>query len=62
MPARTWSGAEPRWDEMLDDPVMHAMMRRDGVARESLLDLMTTMRDRLEVARAAAETAEHWTG
>jgi hypothetical protein len=47
---------------MLDDPVIHAMMQRDGVRRESLLDLMTEMRERLEVARASAETAEHWSG
>ena len=59
-PAQRW--AEPRWDEMLDDPVMHAVMQRDGVRRETLLDLMTEMRERLEVARASAETAEHWSG
>ena len=59
---RLGGGLEPRWDEMLDDPVIHAMMQRDGVQRESLLDLMNEMRERLEVARAAAETAEHWSG
>ncbi len=58
--ARPW--AEPGWDEMLDDPVIHAVMERDGVRRETLLDLMTEMRERLEVARASAETAEHWSG
>ncbi len=62
MPAKRWDSAEPRWDEMLDDPVIHAVMRRDGVRRENLLDLMTEMRERLEVARAAAENAEHWSG
>jgi hypothetical protein len=64
MPTKKWDGPdrswEPRWDEMLDDPVIHAVMQRDGVRRESLLDLMTEMRERLEVARASAETAEHW--
>jgi hypothetical protein len=49
-------------DEMLEDPVILAMMQRDGVRRESLLGLMTEMRERLEVARAAGETAEHWSG
>jgi hypothetical protein len=62
MPPKYWDGTEPRWDEMLDDPVILAMMQRDGVQRESLLGLMTEMRERLEVARASAETAEHWSG
>ena len=59
-PERRWP--EPGWDEVLDDPVVHAVMQRDGVRRETLLDLMTEMRERLEVARAGAETGEHWTG
>ncbi len=49
-----WDGCEPAWDEVLDDPVVHAVMRRDGIARGELLDLMTTMRDRLEIARGSA--------
>jgi len=48
-----WDGVEPAWDEVLDDPVVHAVMRRDGIARNELLDLMTTMRDRLEAVRGA---------
>jgi hypothetical protein len=57
---KNWLGTEPRWDEVLDDPVIHAVMERDGVQRETLLDLMTEMRGRLELARAAGESAAHW--
>ncbi|MBI3452406.1 MAG: hypothetical protein HY057_06160 [Rhodospirillales bacterium] len=38
---------EPSLDEMLDDPVVQAMMARDGVKREALVALIAAARTRL---------------
>lgn len=35
-------------DELLDDPVMTAVMDRDGVSRDDLWSLMTMMKNRLQ--------------
>lgn len=47
--------AEPALRELLDDPVMQAVMRRDHVAPNDILDLVLDMRERLGAA-VAAET------
>jgi hypothetical protein len=39
---------EPTIGELLDDPVIEAMMARDGVARADLVHLMDEVRCRLE--------------
>ena len=39
---------EPTIRELLDDPVIEAMMARDGVARADLVHLMDEVRSRLE--------------
>lgn len=38
---------EPRLDDMLDDPVVQAMMARDGVERDEILDLAASVQERL---------------
>jgi hypothetical protein len=39
---------EPHLDEMLDDPVIQAVMARDGVARGEIEDLMAVISARFE--------------
>ena len=39
--------AEPKLDDLLDDPVTHAVMRRDGVSRADLLAHIAAARARL---------------
>lgn len=43
------AGAEPSLPEMMADPIVHAVMRRDGVTREDLIALLrraaTTVND-----------------
>ena len=51
---------EPTLQELLDDPVIEAIMARDGVRRDELVSLISEVRSRLlgrsELARA--EVAE----
>jgi hypothetical protein len=43
-----WRGNdEPSLQELLDDPVMQAMMARDGVDRATLAELIADIRTRL---------------
>ncbi len=45
---RKWSlDSEPSLDEMLDDPVVQAVMTRDGVDRRALMQLVGEARSRL---------------
>ena len=48
-PARRPDG-EATLGELLDDPVTHAVMRRDGVSRQSLLQILDGARSRLGIA------------
>jgi hypothetical protein len=43
----TWLHGEPTLDEAIEDPVVIAMMRRDGVSADRLRHLLATMRGRL---------------
>lgn len=46
---RPWKAAldyEPRIDDMLDDPVIKALMDRDGVRRGDLVDLILAVKAR----------------
>lgn len=45
---------EPCLGEMLDDPVIQAVMTRDQVERTALVDLIRSMRDRREASPLAA--------
>jgi hypothetical protein len=45
---------EPRLGEMLDDPVIQAVMARDNVERMTIIELFRTMRDRCETPPLAA--------
>lgn len=45
---------EPRIMDMLDDPVIQALMTRDRVARNEILDLVLAVRARLESGPATA--------
>jgi hypothetical protein len=38
---------EPSLTDMLEDPVLHAVMRRDGISREALERVITDARSRL---------------
>lgn len=49
--------SEPRISEMLDDPVIQAVMTRDRVARNEILDLVVSMRARLGVVPSADAAA-----
>jgi hypothetical protein len=43
-----WSeaGIEPRLDDMLADPIVQTVMRRDGVTAEELRDILEALRAR----------------
>jgi len=41
-------GHEPRLADVLDDPVIQAMMARDGVGRREIVDLASALRARLQ--------------
>ena len=41
-------GGEPSLDEVLEDPVIQAMMARDGIAREEIVDLAVMVQGRDE--------------
>jgi len=45
---------EPCLGEMLDDPVIQAVMARDNVERLAIIELVRTMRDRYEAQPLAA--------
>jgi hypothetical protein len=51
------SADEPRIDEMLDDAVVKAVMRRDGVGRGELLGLVEWARIELGKRRRQREIA-----
>jgi hypothetical protein len=37
---------EPRLDDVLDDPVIQAVMTRDGVERDDIVDLAVAVREK----------------
>jgi hypothetical protein len=37
---------EPRLDDVLDDPVIQAVMNRDGVERHDIVDLAVALREK----------------
>lgn len=41
-------GAEVSLREMLDDPIVHLLMARDGVSREEIEALVRSLRQRLQ--------------
>ena len=47
--ARRWErcGAEPPIEEMLSDPVIEAVLRRDGLTRQDVLAVVETARHRI---------------
>ena len=47
--AQPWSkpGIEPTLSEMLADPLVQALMRRDGVSRSALESVIAQVQDRL---------------
>lgn len=51
-----WDDRTPTISELLDDPIIIAVMQRDGVTKNDLSSLMAAMRDRLHnpVDRLAA--------
>ena len=53
--ARPWSagGCEPRLDDVLADPIVHQLMRRDGVEPAHLRALIARLR-----ARAGGTTSD----
>ncbi len=38
---------EPSLGELLDDPIMHLLLARDGVKREEVLDIVRTVASRM---------------
>ncbi len=46
---------EPRLDDLLADPVLRLMMRRDGVTRDGLMELAEVVRRSARNARRRAE-------
>lgn len=51
------AGAEPRLGDMLEDPIVIQLMRRDGVDREDLLDLLDAARLRLRLSAVPVQGA-----
>jgi hypothetical protein len=46
--------AEPSLDDLLEDPVLHAMLRRDRVSRDELMTIISGARLRLGLRGNAA--------
>ena len=46
--------AEPRLDELLDDPVLHAILRKDRVSRDELMTMIAGARRRLGLCEDVA--------
>lgn len=44
---------EPKLSELLSDPILHLLLKRDGVSMEELRDLIEQTRRRRWVARKA---------
>ena len=45
---------EPKLSELLNDPILHLLLKRDGVSLEELLDLIEQTQRRRRVARKRA--------
>jgi len=45
---------EPDLNEILDDPIVQAVMARDGLDRDSVLQVMDSLRQRLELGAPQA--------
>lgn len=46
--------AEPRLDELLEDPVLHAILRKDRISRDELMTVIAGARRRLGLCEEAA--------
>jgi len=46
-PRRPLLMGEPKLQDLLDDPMTHLLMKRDGVAMEAFTDFLGQMRKRL---------------
>jgi hypothetical protein len=55
------AGIEPPLEELLDDPIAHLVMRRDGVELAEVWRWVQEARSRL-APTAAAAAAEKWRG
>jgi hypothetical protein len=55
-----WSeaGIEPRLEDMLADPLVRAVMRRDGVTSEELRDILEALRARRPETYAEAKQGD----
>ena len=53
-----WSsaGTEPALDDLLHDPIVELLMRRDRISRQDILRAVQRARQRLESARPQPET------
>jgi hypothetical protein len=45
---------EPSLDDLLDDPILHAVLARDGLTVEEVRRFLNEMKQRLRPARKAA--------
>jgi hypothetical protein len=45
---------EPSLDDLLDDPILHTVLARDGLKVEELRRFLDDMRQRLQLARCKA--------
>lgn len=50
--------AEPSLDEVLDDPIVHLLMRGDGTGVNQVRELITQIQERLGVNSEDSEVAE----
>ena len=55
-----WSeaGIEPRLDDVLADPLVRTLMRRDGVSSEELRDILEALRARRPETDAEAKQGD----
>ena len=56
------AGQEPSLDEVLADPIIHAVMRRDGVSRETLCRVVKGARRNLGLVPLPAAAAIAYAG
>jgi len=52
-----WIAGEPSVQEMLRDPIVHSILRRDGLSLQDLLQAIALGRDRLDLTAAGMSPA-----
>ena len=55
--ANYWEASEPALDDLLSDPIMEYLLRRDGLTRRDVWRAVETARSNLHLEPAVADAA-----